>query len=293
MTKNSHFNFRLISKITAAIGLVLGFSVALSKPQFSFVDLISTIFSIFIVFFPVVTIFYEFIIYEKNKKVIEINKAKKRENLKLELIDNIIEEHKRALLVRYSQLLQCDPYGNVDISGFEKEKKYFYKNVFLTSLLNFNIDLKGDDINYEEFSKYFDDIFVKLKESDLGQMHYQGHTSENLSPIDFERKCLNILEGIGWTGRLTKGSGDNGIDIIAEKNSLKAVFQCKLYNSPVGIKAVQEIFAGKRYERADIAAVVTNLRYTDSAIKMAKICNVMLLHIYDVNNFDDLVIDYM
>ena len=62
----------------------------------------------------------------------------------------------------------------------------------------------------------------------------------SLSPLAFEGYCADLLSNAGWNASITKGSGDQGIDIIAVKNGIKIVLQCKKYSSPVGNKAVQE-----------------------------------------------------
>jgi len=82
---------------------------------------------------------------------------------------------------------------------------------------------------------------------------------------------------------MTKATGDQGADVIAEKDGARMVLQCKLYSSPVGNKAVQEAFAAQRHYRANASAVVTNAAYTASAISLAATTGVQLLHYTDLN----------
>ncbi len=93
----------------------------------------------------------------------------------------------------------------------------------------------------------------------------------------------------GWRAKVTPGSGDQGVDIIADKNSYRVVIQCKKYESSVGNKAVQEIYAGKRLKRADAACVVTNSSFTKSAMELAQALNVYLLHYSQLPNLDRIV----
>ena len=99
-----------------------------------------------------------------------------------------------------------------------------------------------------------------------------------MDPIQYEHLVADTLKELGWKTRTTKGSGDQGIDVIATMNGKKLVIQCKLYSSNVGNAAVQEIVAGKAYEQAQFAAVVTNAKFTRSAIQLAKANDVFLLH---------------
>jgi restriction system protein len=60
------------------------------------------------------------------------------------------------------------------------------------------------------------------------------------------------------------------------------ILQCKLWNAPVGNKAVQEIAAAKSHYFAKGAAVVSNQSYTPSARVLAKSNGVLLLHHTDL-----------
>jgi len=108
---------------------------------------------------------------------------------------------------------------------------------------------------------------------------------ESLDPIAFEHYCAELLRNDGWDARVTQASGDQGIDVIATRKNVKAVFQCKKYAQPVGNGAVQEIVAGKQFEQADVAAVVSNATFTPSAKQLAGTTGVHLLHYSELNGF--------
>ncbi len=102
--------------------------------------------------------------------------------------------------------------------------------------------------------------------------------SESMSPYDYEYYCASLLKENGWIAETTRGSGDQGVDVIASKNNYRIVLQCKKYSSPVGNKAVQEAFSAKSHIGADYAIVVTNHTYTKSAKELASTTGVILLH---------------
>lgn len=102
-------------------------------------------------------------------------------------------------------------------------------------------------------------------------------TSLNGDGHQYEYKCAKILKKKGFQMvSVTKGSGDQGIDIIAYKNGQKYGIQCKHYSSPVGNHAVQEVFAGAKYYNCDIAVVMTNNTFTKSAKELAESTRVEL-----------------
>lgn len=100
---------------------------------------------------------------------------------------------------------------------------------------------------------------------------------DNLDGLEFEQFCAKILAFNGFRNiKLTQGSGDQGIDILAIKDDIKYGIQCKCYSSDIGNKAVQEAFSGKTYYDCHIAVVLTNRYFTPSAKELAKKNGVVL-----------------
>lgn len=94
---------------------------------------------------------------------------------------------------------------------------------------------------------------------------------------DFEYYCADLLRRAGFQEvEVTKGSGDFGADILAEKDGVSYAIQCKCYDTVVGVHAVQEIYAGRDYYGRMVAAVMTNQYFTEPAVTLARRLNVML-----------------
>lgn len=104
---------------------------------------------------------------------------------------------------------------------------------------------------------------------------------------DFEYFCADILSKNGYSDvEVTKGSGDQGIDIIAFKDDIKYGIQCKRYSSTIGNKAVQEAFAGKTFYGCHVAAVLTNQYFSASAVELAQKNGVLL---WNRDKLDELI----
>ncbi len=101
--------------------------------------------------------------------------------------------------------------------------------------------------------------------------------SKKSKGIEFENQCIEILHGRGWSCSSTPKSGDQGADIIASRGPIRFVIQCKDYKGSVGNDAVQQINAAKTFFKAHIAAVVTQSKYTSSAMDLAESTGVLLL----------------
>jgi restriction system protein len=107
--------------------------------------------------------------------------------------------------------------------------------------------------------------------------HEKTNEIDNMDGLDFEYYCADFLESIGFVGiEITKGSGDYGIDILAEKDGVTYAVQCKRYNGPVGVKAVQEAYAGRDYYDRMVGAVLTNQYFTQPAVEAAKKLKILL-----------------
>ena len=65
---------------------------------------------------------------------------------------------------------------------------------------------------------------------------------------EFEYYCADLLRRSGFQEvEVTKGSGDYGVDILAQKDGVAYAVQCKCHSGPVGVHAVQEAYAGRDY----------------------------------------------
>lgn len=94
---------------------------------------------------------------------------------------------------------------------------------------------------------------------------------------DFEYFCADLLRESGFEEvEVTRGSGDYGVDILAEKDGITYAIQCKCYAEPVGVKAVQEAYAGRDYYDRMVGAVLTNQYFTSPAVEAAKKLKILL-----------------
>lgn len=100
---------------------------------------------------------------------------------------------------------------------------------------------------------------------------------------DFEYLCAAILQVNGFVNvTVTKASGDQGIDVLAEKSGSRYAIQCKCYDSPVGNHAVQEAYAGAAFYDGRIPVVITNQIFTASAQSLAARIKVTLWDRYEL-----------
>lgn len=111
----------------------------------------------------------------------------------------------------------------------------------------------------------------------LAKKREPAPVGDDLDGLEFEHYCANLLKKDGFSDiYVTKGSGDFGADILAEKAGVTYAFQCKCYTEPVGVKAVQEIYAGRDYHDRMVGVVMTNQYFTQPARTAAEKLKIIL-----------------
>ena len=94
---------------------------------------------------------------------------------------------------------------------------------------------------------------------------------------DFEYWCADLLRHNGFSNvRVTQGSGDQGVDILAQKDKRQYAIQCKRYSKSLGNRPIQEVNTGKTIYGCTVAAVMTNQYFTKGAVDAARAVGVQL-----------------
>lgn len=92
---------------------------------------------------------------------------------------------------------------------------------------------------------------------------------DRMNGWEFEEYVAELLVRNGYHNvEVTKGSGDQGVDILAQKDELSYAIQCKHYENKVPNKAVQEAYAGACFYGCDVPVVLTNSYFSPSALEL-------------------------
>lgn len=136
-----------------------------------------------------------------------------------------------------------------------------------------------DGILLDEILSNRQSVTIEKMEEPLKKTRIENHASskqknhdfDNMDGHEFESFCATLLKRNGFKNvSVTKGSGDQGIDVLATKDGIKYGIQCKCYSSEVGNKAVQEAFSGKTFYNRHVGVVLTNNYFTPSAKELAE-----------------------
>lgn len=183
-------------------------------------------------------------------------------------------------------------YYKIIVSAVEIKQLHLSKQIY-----NHSQSLKNSLISFE---KLFDednkkiasqiigklDLIINFTEKYLGAYSVETkYTIDEMQGQEFEKFCANVLMGYGFYDvNVTKGSGDQGVDIIGTYNGVKYAVQCKRYSQKLGNSPIQEVAAGKNYYKCQGAMVITNNYFTDGAIELAKANDVQLWNRNDLMN---------
>lgn len=120
----------------------------------------------------------------------------------------------------------------------------------------------SDDYDYDDYDEIDSDDIASID-------GMEGH--------DFEYFCADLLRRNGFSEvSVTKGSGDQGVDVLATKGGIKYAIQCKNYASALGNTPVQEVNAGKTFYNCHVGVVMTNSTFTSGAKTLAQATGVLL-----------------
>lgn len=190
-----------------------------------------------------------------------------------------LERHDDALARRLSQLAWRDAYGNWVTTKWRKELDYFFdatvrphldRSVTPEEVRRLREDLR---FRYEPNSDCLDPFWLDEyvdQEPTIAKISNDG--------LAFEKRIGAQLTAAGYDVSFTPATGDQGVDLVAERGAQRLVVQCKDYGGPVGNHAVQQVYAGAAYYGASRAAVLAPNGFTTAARQLASSLGVLCLH---------------
>lgn len=93
-----------------------------------------------------------------------------------------------------------------------------------------------------------------------------------MTPEEYEHHVAEVLRSEGWAATVTSYAGDEGIDIIAERDGVRQAVQVKLYGSSRRVNAAQirELVGAAQYADCSSAMLVTDGELLDTAWDTAR-----------------------
>ncbi|MGK0189108.1 MAG: hypothetical protein ACI9R3_004925 [Verrucomicrobiales bacterium] len=122
---------------------------------------------------------------------------------------------------------------------------------------------------------------LQAYEESLGHFSYWKERNArefwlNLTGLEFEHELARVLRLNGFEAEVTRGSGDEGIDIILRKSGETIGVQCKNHHRPVGQPALRDFLGALVHMNADMGIFVASSGVTTPAKSFAKGKNIEL-----------------
>ncbi|MFC7443415.1 restriction endonuclease [Laceyella putida] len=136
--------------------------------------------------------------------------------------------------------------------------------------------LEHDAIESHRFrQKYGDSLgqftnVIAPKEQKIPKVTYTLDQLKKMDPFEFERFIGKQFEKRGYLVKVTKATGDQGIDLDCYKNGKRIIVQCKRYQKQVPSGEVMKFVGVKHFHNADEAYFITTGYFTSAGIKYAK-----------------------
>jgi len=180
---------------------------------------------------------------------------------------------------------------------------------YVTNFINrFGLDKKKDDAwayrgysfdwdRLKDFRKVLNEKGVHLASNDWKDVsallrHYIQEKEERLtrdsigvaprrinelSGTDFEILLYRLFEAMKYSVQKTGKTGDQGGDLIINKDGQRIIVQAKRHTGSVNNSAIQEAVAAQKFYDCAKAMVVTNSEFTSSAIVLGKLNGVEMV----------------
>jgi HJR/Mrr/RecB family endonuclease len=104
-----------------------------------------------------------------------------------------------------------------------------------------------------------------------------GANLESMSGSDFEAYLAEVFLFLGYHVETTGRSGDQGVDLVIVRYSVRIAVQAKCYSGSVGNAAVQQVYTGMRMYNCQKCIVIAASAFTRSAHEAAKAVGCMLI----------------
>ncbi|TAN35825.1 restriction endonuclease [Patescibacteria group bacterium] len=259
--------FELISTLSFVGIAYLGFTYYLNRQQFWF-EMNHYVFPVLGITILLICAYVFYVLQNKKRK----------ERYFERLIQQIEGTDLERMIVSF-----IDQFGKEgELKSWEyRGYKFEWKRLddFRESVNQKNINISTKDYGeLSEILKYFIDKKENryLSESiETKAVHSMVELSR--SGVEFENLIVRLYNSMGYASKRVGGSGDQGADVIANKNGESLLIQAKCYREPVSNKAVQEAVAGRMHHGCTRAVVVTTSYFTSGAIALAKSNSVELI----------------
>jgi hypothetical protein len=122
---------------------------------------------------------------------------------------------------------------------------------------------------------------VYERQQEERKRHERSHWSD-MNWKTVEHEIANLFRRLGFNARATPPSNDGGVDVVALKDSVKVVIQCKQHETVIGSPDVVQLIGTAKIQRAEVAIMYSKSGFTSGARETARNAGVILWTLDDL-----------
>lgn len=122
--------------------------------------------------------------------------------------------------------------------------------------------------------------YAKLNAFKYWEQRSQIEFWQSLSGVQFEKELAELFKLANYNVRLTKSSGDKGIDIILNYDNKIIIVQCKAHKNPIGPAIAREVFGALIDSKSDSAILASINGFSKGVYEF---CNDKNIELWDIN----------
>lgn len=134
----------------------------------------------------------------------------------------------------------------------------------------------------DQYQKTTEQYWKSLREIAFEMALAEEQYWKSLRGIDFETALADLYRNMGYSVRQTKGSGDEGIDLILQNEGAKTVVQCKGHSKPVGVGAVRDLYGAMMHFDADSAILACPAGFTEGVVQFVAGKSIQLVSVREL-----------
>jgi len=186
---------------------------------------------------------------------------------------------------KWNQLINVGKIGVSDYFSFKEDIATLQdslddKNQIATGILDKFEEFVGLIHKEEVLNDFRVYINSQLRKTGNSNMMIESQRLDKVGPLEFEHLVARIFDLMGYETKVTPGSGDYGIDIIAKNEKETIAIQCKKYDETIKIsnREIQMFLGAIQLKGHSISRgiFITTSDYTDQALRQADGNNVEL-----------------
>jgi hypothetical protein len=120
-------------------------------------------------------------------------------------------------------------------------------------------------LKYKEAYSSYKSALFKFDQEEEKKKRMELKWWMNLDGHAFEREFTALLKRKGYSAHNTRHSGDEGVDIYAEKDNTSIIIQCKAHKRYISPATVRELYGTLTHKEADEAWLVVTSGFTVGA----------------------------